>query len=79
MGVGRESQETKEQKREEGERWRLEAGHRSTWEWGAAASGALVGGVELGCVKVRWRKGGGARPWLQSVGWSGGVGFGVEL
>lgn len=37
MGVGRESQETKEQKREEGERWRLEAGHRSTWEWGAAA------------------------------------------
>lgn len=39
----------------------------------------VVGGVELGCVKVHWRKGGGARPWLQSVGWSGGVGFGVAL
>lgn len=38
MGVGRESQETKERKREEGERWRLEAGHRSTWEWGRGAA-----------------------------------------
>lgn len=51
MGVGRESQETKERKREKGERWRLEAGHRSTWEWGR---GDVKKHVKSSWTPVNW-------------------------